>query len=192
MKNLPTYTQFLCESITGERVVIFPGRYQPVHNGHVAAFERASKEYNLNVIPVQIISKNEKSPFPESLLEKIGNSVAKEFKFIEAFELYPQGKLTVIPQIVKWLRDKGYNPISMACGSDREKSYISQLNYINSERSDVPVTEPFIMKVVDERVQGGPSGTKVRESIATDNKAEFEKLTPKSVHQYYDELKKYL
>jgi hypothetical protein len=48
------------------------------------------------------------------------------------------------------------------------------------------------MKVVDERVQGGPSGTKVRESIATDNKAEFEKLTPKSVHQYYDELKKYL
>lgn len=192
MKNLPSFNQFLCESITGERVIIFPGRFAPFHNGHIAALERASKEFDLKVIPLQILSKSEKSPFPDTLLKKIGNSVAKEYGFIKAYELYPTDKKTVIPQMVKYLRELGYNPVSMACGSDREKSYIPQLNYLNSEKSDVPVTEPFGLKVVDARTPEGASGTKVREAIINDDQKTFEEMTPKSIHKFYNELKKYL
>jgi hypothetical protein len=80
----------------------------------------------------------------------------------------------------------------MGAGSDRIKSYESQIKYLNSEKSDVPVSEPFRLEVCDERAPGGPSGTKVREAILAGDKKLFEKLTPSSVHRFYDELKKEL
>jgi len=193
MKNIPSFEQFIFEAqFNGERVCIFPGRFQPFHLGHIASLERASKEFGLPVIPIQILSKTDKSPFPDALLQKIGKSVAKEFKFIEEYILYPSDRKTVVPQMVKYLRELGFEPIGMACGSDRVKAYEPQLKYLNSEKSDVPVSEPFTLKVVDQRVEGGPSGTKVREAIIADDKATFEKMTPKSVHPFYNELKKYL
>lgn len=193
MKKLPSFTEFLImEAREGSKVIIFPGRYMPVHNGHIKAFEKASKEFGLPVIPIQVISKSEKSPFPEQLLNKLGEAVTKEFSFLEDFIQYPQDRKTVVPQMVKYLRELGYNPVGMACGSDREKSYIPQLNYLNSEKSDVPVTEPFGLKVVDARTSEGASGTKVREAITSDDQRGFEEMTPKSIHKFYNELKKYL
>lgn len=193
MKNLPSYQEFLImEAKQGDKVIMFPGRFQPVHRGHIVAFERASKEYGLPVIPIQVVSKSEKSPFPELLLEKIGESVVKEFSFLADFIIYPSDRKTVIPQMIKYLRELGYNPVSMACGSDREKAYLPQLNYLNSEKSDVLVTEPFGLKVVDVRTSEGASGTKVREAISSGNQSEFERMTPKSIHKFWNELKKYL
>jgi cytidyltransferase-like protein len=192
-KHIPTFEDFIFEAtLNGERVCIFPGRFQPFHLGHIAALERTSKQFGLPVIPLQILSKSEKSPFPDALLQKIGNAVAKEFNFMAAYFLYPTDRKTVIPQMVKFLREQGYESIGMGCGSDRMKAYEPQIKYLNSDKSDVPVSEPFELKNVDERQSGGPSGTKVREAIIADNKAEFEKMTPKSVHPFYKELKKYL
>lgn len=109
------------------------------------------------------------------------------------YSLYPPGNKTVVPQMVKYLREKfNFEPVGMGCGSDRYKSYESQIKYLNSEKSDVPVSEPFRLEICDERAPGGPSGTKVREAIAADDKKLFEQLTPKSVHPFYDELKKQL
>ena len=176
----------------GTRVCIFPGRFQPFHNGHIAALERTSKQFGLPVVPLQILSKSDKSPFPDMLLKKIGNAVAKEFSFIAAYFLYPSDRKTVIPQMVKFLREEGYESIGMGAGSDRMKAYEPQIKYLNSEKSDVPVSEPFILKNVDERQTGGPSGTKVREAIMADDKAAFDSMTPKSVHPFYNELKKHL
>jgi len=194
MRNIPTFEEFIFEAtFNGERVCIFPGRFQPFHNGHIAALKRASDVFQLPVVPIQILSKTDKSPFPDALLEDIGNAVAKEFKWMAGYALYPQGMKTVIPQMVKFLREqKGFEPIGMGCGSDRVKAYDSQIKYINSEKSDVPVSEPFRLEICDERAPGGPSGTKVREAIAADDKALFEQMTPKSVHKFYKELKKYI
>jgi cytidyltransferase-like protein len=193
MKNIPTFEAFIiAEATSGERVCIFPGRFQPFHLGHIAALERTSKEFGCKVIPIQILSKTDKSPFPDTLLNKIGKAVAKEFPFIADYFLYPSDRKTVIPQMVKYLREQGYNPIGMGCGSDRMKAYEPQIKYINSEKSDVPVDEPFELKNVDDRQTGGPSGTKVREAIIADDKTTFDELTPKSVHPFYKELKKHL
>lgn len=194
MKNIPTFEEFLImENANGVRVCVMPGRFQPFHLGHLAALERTSKEFGCPVIPIQIISKNEKSPFPDSLLNRIGNAVAKEYsRFIAKYVLYPQTLKPVIPQMVLLLQKEGFNPIGMGCGSDRLKSYESQIRYINSDRSDVAITEPFILKNVDERLTDGPSGTRVRAAITEDDKKSFEKMTPKSIHQYYDELKRHL
>lgn len=61
MKNIPTFEEFLImENANGVRVCVMPGRFQPFHLGHLAALERTSKEFGCPVIPIQIISKNEK------------------------------------------------------------------------------------------------------------------------------------
>ena len=199
MKNLQTFEEFILENrvfeaeIGGQRVVIFPGRFQPMHNGHIAALKKCHDIYKLPVVPVQILSKTDKSPFDDGLLMKIGKAVAKEFDWMAGYSLYPPGLKTVIPQMVKYLREEyNFEPVSMGCGSDRLKSYEPQIKYLNSEKSDVPVSEPFRIEVCDERVEGGPSGTKVRAAISSDNKKLFEELTPKSVHPFYNELKKAL
>jgi cytidyltransferase-like protein len=75
------------EKVDGKEVAIFPGRFQPFHNGHIEAIHRAAKQFGVPVIPIQIKSKNENSPFPDSLLEKIGKAMEKEFPLIEDYVL---------------------------------------------------------------------------------------------------------
>jgi len=176
----------------GKKVVIFPGRFQPFHLGHIAAFKKASEVFGLPVIPIQILSKNDKSPFPDTLLEKMGKSIVKEYDFIEDYILYPSNLKTVIPQMVKYLRGKGFEAVGMGAGSDRMKAYEPQIKYINSDRSDVPVSEPFRLEMVDERIPNGPSGTKVRKSILDGDEKAFNKMTPKSIRPFYKELEKYV
>ena len=199
MKNIKSFEDFILENnlfeaeFGGTKVVIFPGRFQPFHNGHIAALKKAHDIFRLPVVPVQILSKTDKSPFDDGLLMKIGQSVAKEFSWMAGYSLYPPGLKTVVPQMVKYLREQyNFEPVGMGAGSDRIKSYESQIKYLNSEKSDVPVSEPFRLEVCDERVPGGPSGTKVREAIVADDKALFEQLTPKSVHKFYNDMKKAL
>ena len=194
MNHFKTFEQFIFEAeFNGERVCIFPGRFMPFHNGHIASLKKTSEIFGMPVIPLQILSKSDKSPFSEELLKEIGESISSEFSdWMAAYFLYPQDRKTVIPQMVKFLREQGFEPIGMGCGSDRLKAYEPQVKYINSEKSDVPVSEPFKLEMVDERGEGGPSGTKVREAIKNDDEATFKKMTPESMHEYYDELKKQL
>ncbi len=199
MKNLKTFEEFIFENnlfeaeFGNQKVVIFPGRYMPTHNGHIAAWKKCHDIFRLPVVPLQIISKSEKSPFSESLLQKVGDAVAKEFNWLSGFVIYPQDKKTVIPQMVKYLREEfDFEPVGMGCGSDRLKSYEPQIKYLNSEKSDVLVSEPFRLEICDERAPGGPSGTKVRAAILDGDETLFKELTPKSVHKFYDEMKKAL
>lgn len=199
MKNIQTFEEFILENnlfeaeFGNQRVVIFPGRYMPTHNGHIAAWKKCHDIYRLPVVPLQIISKSEKSPFSESLLEKISKEVVKEFNWLAGFAIYPQDKKTVIPQMVKYLREQyNFEPVGMGCGSDRLKAYEPQIKYLNSEKSDVPVSEPFRLELCDERAPGGPSGTKVRQAIVADDEKLFKELTPKSIHKFYNEMKKAL
>lgn len=195
MSILLPYNQFvnqiILEKVKGQEVAIFPGRFQPFHNGHIEAIQRTSQHFKVPVIPIQILSKNENSPFPDSLLEELGQAVVKEFPFIADYVLYPAGRKTVIPQMVALLQEKGYNPIGIGCGSDRLRDYERQVEYLTSPKSDVPV-EKFSVAMVDQRLADGPSGTKVREYIINDDKAAFEKATPRGIHKFYKELQKYL
>lgn len=191
MKHVKLYEQFIAEAGTGEKVVIFPGRFQPMHLGHIKAFEKAYKVFGVKVIPIQIISKNEDSPFPRTLLDKIAKDVKNEFNFIADVVVYPEGLKTVIPQMVKLIREMGYDPIGLACGSDRFKDYQRQVNYLLSDKSDVP-TKEFRLEVVDERIPNGPSGTKTREALRTDDEKSFNEMVPKGVQKHFGELKKYI
>jgi cytidyltransferase-like protein len=191
MKHIKLYEQFISEAGTGEKVVLFPGRFQPMHLGHIKAFEKAYSVFGVKVVVIQIISKNEESPFPRTLLEKIAKDVKNEFSFIADVLVYPDNLKTVIPQMVKYARELGYDPIGLACGSDRFKDYQRQVNYLLSDKSDVP-TKEFRLEVVDERIPNGPSGTKTREALKNDDKKSFNEMVSKGVQKHFDELKKYV
>jgi cytidyltransferase-like protein len=195
--RVKTFEEFIFEAevvdFGGQKVAIFPGRFQPFHLGHLAAFKEASRRFGVPVVPIQIFSKTDKSPIPDKVLEKMGNDMVKEFDFLAGYVLYPSTLKTVVPQMVKLLREQyGFEAIGMGCGSDRLKSYEPQIKYLNSEKSDVPVSQTFRLEMVDERIPDGPSGTKVREAIANGDQETFEKYMPKSLHKYFGELQKYI
>lgn len=197
--KLLSFNEFLMEKNLIEedkslkRVCIFPGRFMPPHLGHVGAWKRTADALKCKVIPIQIISKNKKSPFPDSLLKRIGKSIEKEYSnFIEEYLIYPEGLITFIPEMIKLLREKGYEPIGVGCGSDRYQDYQRQVEkYVTAPDSEIQIPQ-FQVAMVDERIEGGPSGTKVRESIQEDDEAKFKELTPKSIHTFYREFKKYI
>lgn len=194
MKFIKLYEEFiLAETNSGEKVAIFPGRFMPVHNGHIDAFQRTSKEFGgIKVIPIQIAKSGSESPFPRPLLDKLGKAVAAEYKNLLAdWILFPDDLKTVIPQMAKVVMENGYDPIAMGCGADRLKDYQRQVDYLTSEKSDVKVNE-FTLKSVMNRDEDGPSGTKVRETLKTGTQKDFEKLVPKSIWPFYEELKSYI
>lgn len=191
MKHIKLYEQFIAEASVGEKVVLFPGRFQPMHLGHIKAFEKAYQVFGVKVVVIQIISKNEDSPFPRTLLEKLATDVKNEFSFIADVVVYPDNLKTVIPQMVKHIRELGFDPVGLACGSDRFKDYQRQVNYLLSSKSDVP-TEEFRLEVVDERIPNGPSGTKTRESLKANDAKSFNEMVPRSVQKHFNELKKHV
>lgn len=191
MRYLHTFESFLFEG-AGKPVVFFPGRFQPFHNGHLEALRRTSQEFNLPVIPVQIVSKREESPFPPSLLEKIGKDVARANSFIQDFIVYPPGRNTFLGEIIQYLRDQGYDPQGLGCGSDRLTDYNKQIEYIKGPKGKNDLPGGFVAKMVDSRSSDGPSGTRVREALAKDDRHMFEKLMPRELHKYYEDFRKYV
>ena len=132
MKNLLSFEQFIiAEAKNGERVAIFPGRFQPFHNGHIASLRRTAQVFQCKVIPVQILSKTDKSPFHDALLTKMGDAIAKEFEFIADYCLYPQDRKTVIPQMVKYIREEmGFEPGSKKFRLRYTKTGISASSFL--------------------------------------------------------------
>ena len=193
MKHLQTFEAFIGEAEDGTKVVFFPGRFMPFHNGHIAAIKKTSDEFGLPVIPLQIISKKDTSPFPESLLKKIGADVVKANSYMADYFVYPQGYgRTVIPWFVRFLREQGYEPMGMGTGADRLKSYEPQVKYMKGPKTDTPVDPSFELKMVDARAEGGPSGTKVRQALKDADRDTFEAMMPKELYKYFDKLEKYI
>lgn len=197
MNYIKTFSDFIFENLSKEtnntKICFMPGRFQPFHNGHISALKATSEKFGCPVIPLQIISKTDKSPFPEYLLKEIGLTVAKNNKFIQNFLIYPNsyGK-TVIPQFVRFLRDSGYEPIGFGVGSDRVSAYKPQIKYILSDKTDTRVDKDFKLEIVDVREKDGPSGTKVRDSIQNNDFESFQEMMPDYLHSYFKELQKFI
>lgn len=191
MKHIKTFESFLFEA-AGNDVVFFPGRFQPFHKGHLAALKRTADIFGKPVVALQIVSAKEESPFPDSLLSKMAKDVVRYNSFIKDFQIYPQGKKTVIPLMVQYLRELGYESYGLGAGADRMKDYQRQVEYITGPKTDTPVDPSFSVKLVDTREGDGPSGTKVRQALRDDDRTAFNDLMPKELHKYYDELKKHI
>lgn len=196
MKKIDTYNNFKLNENKLKDVIIMPGRFMPCHSGHIELLKQASKFYKLPIVIVQIISKNKKSPFSSSLLTKMRNAIIKEFNFIEDFVEYPQSNPAFIANIIRYLKQIGYNPVGMTCGSDREKGYRDSIKWMETspkmktEFPDITFETPFKLDFIIKRDDKNiVSGTLVRESLINNDFESYKKYMPKSTWLLFNEFK---
>jgi len=192
MRYVKDFTSFIIEANSGKRVAIFPGRFMPVHMGHITAFKNTQKEFGIPVIPIQIAKPGKNSPFPIELLEDIGKAVQAEYSSIIAdWIILPQDVISFLPEMIKVVMQSGFDPVALGCGADRYKDYQKQAKYLLSPDSNIQIND-FQIKTVMSRDEDGPSGTKIREILKEGRKDLFEKEVPKSVWPFYKSLKEYI
>lgn len=185
--KIPDYSQFIIEKKFIEETVIFPGRFQPFHLGHIESFENAKQIFGgVKISPIIIWTRtSEKSPFDLNLMKEMAGELRKEYK--DLFHNFFIFKTVDLPAIVDGIRKFGYEPIGMATGSDRAPKYKPQVEKLASGFYDVDL-DRFDMRISNVRSSDGISGTKVRNYIKENNIEDFKRATPECLHPFFDRL----
>jgi len=150
------------------------GRFQPLTLGHMKMIDelkKFKKAYIFIVKGKKTSKDKDKNPF--DLQKEMIKKVAPKINVIEI----PSGFF--VDEIEKLHENEFY----LLCGSDRVKGYERMLSYLENKKVN-------ILEIL--RSDEDISATKVRQALKNDNKKEFEKMTPKEIHSYYDKLKEYL
>lgn len=165
-----------------KQVNIFPGRFQPFHDGHLRCCEDAYKEngYPTVIMYIHNTKFDKKKPFDDKILIEELEIVKSNYEFIEDFIPMTRPLLGVMCESLK---DKGYEANIWLAGPDRIESYKKQLNpkYID----ELGVKLPELMET-----QRYCSATEVREAILRGDKKTFEKLMPKGTDKLWEKYKK--
>jgi len=167
-----------------KKVNVVAGRFQPFTIGHIAVFEQLYKQngYPIIVAIVKGLKPDpERNPFPEDLQLRMFAALQKQYKFLEAAVILPTASIDKIYNRVR----PAYEPVLWGAGSDRVKTYEYAINKYKDDLGVLPEFKVFEIK----RDSGDTSATKVRESLIIEDRAGFHKLTPKSIHKFFEELK---
>ena len=172
-------------------VNMFVGRFQPFTLGHAKVVETIHKQNGYPVVIFLIKSKTKKAedafkrPYDEDtqldMIQKLKSSYPIEDVFILP--------TAAIDQMFNAMRPK-YEPVLWGTGTDRMKVYGFQVNK-DEYRDDLGCREDFQLFEIP-RTGKNISATQVRNAILDDDLKLFKKLTPKGIHDMYDELKQKL
>lgn len=187
-----------------EQVVIVQGRFNPcAHIGHLNMIKNAHRLTGKRVFVVQILSNNAKSPLKdEVVLEKMANELVKHNSEICGWEIFNTDKehMAFLPNIVKFCRENGYEPVALCCGEDRFGEYQKALDRMNDPLAKEKVLEKdpnaklvnilpeFEVIVADDR-SGGYSSTKIREAMVNDVEECVKADIPEYLYPYYDVMR---
>ena len=172
-------------------VNMFVGRFQPFTLGHAKVVETIHKQNGYPVVIFLIKSKTKKAedafkrPYDEDtqldMLQKLKSSYPIQDVFILP--------TAAIDQMFNAMRPK-YEPVLWGTGTDRMKVYGFQVNK-DEYRQDLNCREDFQLFEIP-RTGKNISATQVREAMLADDLKLFKKLTPRGIHDMYDELKQKL
>lgn len=172
-----------------EKVNMFVGRFQPFTLGHAKVLQSLHDANGLPVVVFLVKSKTAKKedafkrPYDEAMQMKMFKAVQKEYKFLKDIIVVPFAAIDVL---FNELRPK-YEPVLWGTGTDRMAAYSSQA-YKDTYRDQLGVLPEFGMHEIH-RTDDDISATAVRNSMLSDDKREFERMTPKSLRPMYDTLK---
>lgn len=172
-----------------ERVNIFIGRFQPFTTGHVKVLETLYKQNNYPVVVFLVKSKTAKKedaikrPYNVDTQLEMLKAVQKEYKFLKEVIVVPSA---AIDTMFNELRPK-YEPVLWGTGTDRMKAYGYMVDN-QKYRDELNVLPEFKLYEI-QRGDDDVSATKVREALIEGDKKSFEKMTPKSIHPMFSELK---
>ncbi|USV40836.1 adenylyltransferase/cytidyltransferase family protein [Xanthomonas phage BUDD] len=154
---------------------LFFGRFQPVHNGHLAVLERMNNPVVVIVKGKVASQDKEKNPFDFEYQKELLQKVIPGLRVHLAETGY-------LPDIIKMLGDC---PDTVFCGPDRIGQYKAQM-----ERANKELDEPCLVKFVEtERVT---SASVVREAIRSGDRKAFKANVPRAIWDQYSTMKKRL
>jgi len=170
-------------------VNIFVGRFQPFTLGHVKVFEKMYKENGYPVVVYLVRGGKadpEKRPFDEQLQQAMFTKMAKQYPFLEAAVVVPNGAIDTLYSHAR----PAYEPMMWGFGTDRKKSYNAMINKQSyRDQLDVhPEFKGYEIKRTDDNI----SASKVRNALKIDDEKTFKKMTPKSIHKFYKALQNIL
>jgi citrate lyase synthetase len=170
------------------------GRFQPINNGHHILFENTLKEYpNLHLLVGIVKGDNtsdnkEDNPLPFALQKNlILKSLTDDMRGrVSVFEKpFLSGYL---PPAIEELRKNDYEVSVVVSGEDRKESFVEMIDKINSTNNSID-----IIFFDSNDVNYLPiRSTEVRKTIASNDFGKFKTLVPKSLWNYYEEMKEYI
>lgn len=166
-------------------VNIFVGRFQPFTLGHVKVFEQMYKKNGYPVVVFLVRSGKpdpEKKPFDEDLQQAMFAAMAKQYPFLEAAFVVPNGGIDTLFAAAR----PAYEPMMWGYGTDRKKAYDFMINK-PEYRTDLDV-DPGFTGFEIKRTDDDVSASKVRKALIIDDESTFKKMTPKSIHSFYKTL----
>jgi hypothetical protein len=191
-QRIRTATKTLNEGLTvphkeqGKKPVnIFVGRFQPFTLGHVKVFEQMYKKNGYPVVVYLVRGGKpdpEKRPFDEDLQQVMFAEMAKQYPFLEAAFVVPNGAIDTLFATAR----PAYEPMMWGYGTDRKKAYDFMINK-PSYREELNVNPEFTGFEIF-RTDDDVSASKVRGALAMDDENTFKKMTPKSIHKFYKTL----
>lgn len=170
-------------------VNIFVGRFQPFTLGHVKVLETLYKENGYPVVVFLVKSKTAKAedavkrPYDVDTQIEMFKRVQKEYPFLKEVIVVPSAAIDLM---FNQLRPK-YEPVLWGTGSDRLKAYGYMVDN-QKYREELNVRPDFGLHEI-KRGDDDISATQVRNTMINDEYNSFKKLTPRSLHSMYDELK---
>lgn len=166
-----------------KKVNIFPGRFQPFHNGHLKACEDAFKKNGLPVYIMYIHNEkfDSRKPFDDELTKKELERLVDKYEYIEGINWIRRPMPMTICRVCI---ENGYEPVLWLAGEDRIDGY-KKLMKGKSIKDELGIDEPefYITKRYG-------SATDVREAIKNDDEEKFKELMPKEAHDLFSEFKK--
>jgi hypothetical protein len=172
-----------------KKVNIFVGRFQPFTLGHAKVFKQL---HDLNGLPVHVLMVRggkpdpEKRPFDEDAQQRMFQAMQKEYPFLSGSSVIPNGAIDTIFADLR----PAYEPVIWGFGTDRKKAYggmIDKPEY-RAQLGVLPEFKGYEIKRGDEDI----SASKVRKALKIDDRKTFEKMVPKSLHDFYEELQNIL
>lgn len=166
-------------------VNIFVGRFQPFTLGHVKVFEQMYKKNGYPVVVYLVRGGKpdpEKRPFNEDLQQAMFAEMAKQYPFLEAAFVVPNGAIDTLFSTAR----PAYEPMMWGYGTDRKRAYDAMIN--KPEYREELGVDPEFSGFEIFRTDDDVSASKVRTALKLDDEATFKRMTPKSIHKFYKTL----
>lgn len=169
-------------------VNMFVGRFQPFTLGHAKVVKTIHEQNGYPVVIFLVKAKSKKKedgfkrPYDEQTQLEMLEQVKKELPIAEIYIINSAG----IDIMFNEMRPK-YEPVLWGTGTDRMKTYGYQVD--NPKYRDLLGVRPDFGLFEIPRTGKNISATQVREAMLADDFKLFKKLTPKSIHSMYNDLK---
>lgn len=193
----PTFTEFLGQSMSYSvfeddaepvkkncDVNVVIDYFQPINKSHIKVAQKLHEKNGNKVILVAVTQVNDHNKYPlsEDDTQKMLESIkADNPELVEAVRVIPNWS---IEAIIEALGAK-YVPTLLACTSKRIMDYAQHLEYY--QRRNSPLVESIKnIKLVE--VDHNDFGDQVRSTLADKDYNHFRKLTPKSIHRFFESI----